>query len=90
MELNTETKTEVKIAIIENRLDQIEDVVTEIKELSINMTKMITEVSHLTSSIQSLNVRVSALEATPKDIIKSIVGALISAFIGGAIGHFIF
>lgn len=78
---------DVRVAVLENRVEHVEEVAEEIRTLSNTMVKMIEEVSNLTKSVNKLDDRVLVIENQPRDKYKHIVNSIISTLISLGAGY---
>lgn len=78
---------DVRVAVLENRVEHVEEVTEEIRTLSNTMVKMIEEVSNLTKSVNKLDDRVLVIENQPRDKYKHIVNSIISTLISLGAGY---
>ena len=78
---------DVRVAVLENRVEHVEEVTEEIRTLSNTMVKMIEEVSNLTKSVNKLDDRVLVIETQPRDKYKHIVNSIISTLISLGAGY---
>lgn len=81
-----ELDIEKRLTALEIRVEKLEDIVEEIRNLSTSMTEMCSEIKHLSGTVNRLDVRVQSIESQPADAWKTIRTVIITAIVSGLIG----